>query len=249
MGTTLPLLEYKPTTQDQRVQSFGKADLNEDSPYLYRIEDSSTRTEIDTLIWATYRQVFNEQETLQFNRQITLETQLKNRSITVRDFIRGLAKSERFYRLVVEANNNYRLVEVCLKRLLGRSPYNKEETIAWSIQVATLGWSKFVDALIDSAEYSEAFGDNTVPYQRKRVTERPYSFTPRYGADYRDRLPKQGELKFVQPFKPQFEQFERFNWEKFVRTSDWKTVTAVSVSTLGLIFFLLLFFAVNGSIG
>ncbi|MGG6266768.1 phycobilisome rod-core linker polypeptide [Leptolyngbya sp. AN03gr2] len=247
MGTKLSVLEYRPTTQDQRVQSFGRADLNEDSPYRYRIEDSTTPSEIDALIWATYRQVFNEQETLQFNRQITLETQLKNRAITVRDFVRGLAKSERFYRLVVEANNNYRLVEVCLKRLLGRSPYNKEETIAWSIQIANLGWHKFVDALLDSEEYLEAFGENTAPYQRKRVTERPYSFTPRYGADYRDRLPKQEFKPSAQlaAFTPQFDQFEPFNWEKFVRTSDWRMVSAVSIATGGLIFFLLLFSAVN----
>ncbi|MBD2438529.1 phycobilisome rod-core linker polypeptide [Nostoc sp. FACHB-110] len=184
----LPLLEYKPTTQNQRVSSFGTADINEDTPYIYRLETANSTSEIERLIWAAYRQVFNEQEILKFNRQISLETQLKNRSITVKDFIRGLAKSERFYQLVVTPNNNYRLVEMCLKRLLGRSPYNREEEIAWSIQIATRGWHGFVDALIDSEEYTQAFGDYTVPYQRKRMTvDRPISFTPRYGADYRDR--------------------------------------------------------------
>ncbi|MBE9004479.1 phycobilisome rod-core linker polypeptide [Fortiea sp. LEGE XX443] len=184
----LPLLEYKPTTQNQRVRSFGTADVNEDTPYIYRRETANSPSEIEQLIWAAYRQIFNEQEILKFNRQIALETQLKNRSITVKDFIRGLAKSERFYQLVVTPNNNYRLVEMCLKRLLGRAPYNREEEIAWSIQIATRGWSGFVDALIDSEEYTQAFGDYTVPYQRKRKTvDRPFSFTPRYGADYRDR--------------------------------------------------------------
>ncbi|MBU7586070.1 MAG: phycobilisome rod-core linker polypeptide [Nostoc sp. TH1S01] len=184
----LPLLEYKPTTQNQRVSSFGAADTNEDTPYIYRTEIANSPSETERLIWAAYRQVFNEQEILKFNRQIALETQLKNRSITVKDFIRGLAKSERFYQLVVTPNNNYRLVEMCLKRLLGRAPYNREEEIAWSIQIATRGWHGFVDALIDSEEYTETFGDYTVPYQRKRMTvDRPFSFTPRYGADYRDR--------------------------------------------------------------
>ena len=97
----IPLLEYKPTTQNQRVSSFGTADINEDNPYIYRIENANSPGEIEQLIWAAYRQIFNEQEILKFNRQITLETQLKNRSITVKDFIRGLAKSERFYQLVV----------------------------------------------------------------------------------------------------------------------------------------------------
>jgi phycobilisome rod-core linker protein len=184
----LPLLEYKPTTQNQRVRSFGTADVNEDTPYIYRSETANSPSEIERLIWAAYRQVFNEQEILKFNRQIALETQLKNRSITVKDFIRGLAKSKRFYQLVVTPNNNYRLVEMCLKRFLGRAPYNREEEIAWSIQIATRGWNGFVDALIDSEEYTQAFGDYTVPYQRKRLTvDRPFSFTPRYGADYRER--------------------------------------------------------------
>ncbi|MFN7662094.1 MAG: phycobilisome rod-core linker polypeptide, partial [Dolichospermum sp.] len=101
-------------------------------PYIYRIEDANSPGEIQQLIWAAYRQIFNEQEILKFNRQITLETQLKNRSITVKDFIRGLVKSERFYQLVVTPNNNYRLVEMFLKRILGRSPYNEQEKIAWS---------------------------------------------------------------------------------------------------------------------
>jgi phycobilisome rod-core linker protein len=44
-----------------------------------------------------------------------------------------------------------------------------------------------VDALIDSEEYTQAFGDYTVPYQRKRMEGRPINLvTPRYGEDYRE---------------------------------------------------------------
>lgn len=185
----LPLLAYKPTTQNHRVRSFGKADLNDETPYIYRIEDADSATEIQEIIWATYRQIFSKHEILKANRQIQLESQMKNRSITVRDFIRGLAKSPRFYEVVVSVNNNYRLVEICLKRLLGRTPYNKDEEIAWSIKTATLGFYGFVDALIDSEEYTDAFGDNTVPYQRKRMEGRPFNLvTPRYGEDFREQV-------------------------------------------------------------
>jgi phycobilisome rod-core linker protein len=183
----LPLLAYKPTTQNQRVKSFGKADQNEDTPYIYRLEDVNSPGEMKALIWSAYRQVFSEHETLRFNRQITLETRLANGSITVRDFIRELTKSERFYNLVVAVNDNYRLVEICLKRLLGRSPYNQDEKIAWSIKIGTLGFHGFVDALVDSDEYIQAFGDYTVPYQRKRMEARPINLvTPRYGENYRE---------------------------------------------------------------
>ncbi|WP_337885594.1 phycobilisome rod-core linker polypeptide [Fischerella thermalis] len=183
----LPLLEYKPSSQNHRVKSFGKADLNEDTPYVYRLEDVSSFSDMQDIIWAAYRQVFSEHEILKFNRQKHIESQLKNGSLTVRDFIRGLAKSEAFYRLVVSVNNNYRLVDICLKRFLGRSAYNKEEEIAWSIVIATKGFDGFVDALLDSDEYTEAFGDNTVPYQRKRLVDRPHNLvTPRYGEDFQE---------------------------------------------------------------
>jgi phycobilisome rod-core linker protein len=189
----LPLLDYKPSSQNHRVKSFGIADQNENTPYIYRIEDVSSYTDIKNIIWAAYRQIFSEHEILKFNRQGTLESQLKNGSLSVRDFIRGLVKSEAFYRLVVSANNNYRLVDITLKRLLGRSAYNKDEEIAWSIVIGTKGFSGFVDALIDSEEYTQNFGDNTVPYQRKRLEGRPFNLvTPRYGEDFQE---KEGTVK------------------------------------------------------
>jgi len=52
-----------------------------------------------------------------------------------------------------------------------------------------------VDALLNSAEYMEQFGDNTVPYQRRRILpqraigETPFNLkTPRYGPYYRQKL-------------------------------------------------------------
>jgi phycobilisome rod-core linker protein len=231
----IPLLEYKPTTQNQRVSSFGIADNNEDSPYIYRIENANSPSEIEQLIWAAYRQIFNEQEILKFNRQIGLETQFKNRSMTVKDLIRGLVKSERFYQLVVTPNNNYRLVEICLRRILGRSPYNEQEKIAWSIQIATLGWSKFVDVLIDSQEYNQVFGDYTVPYQRKRMTtDRPVSFTTRYGADYRDRAGIVQKNRYITSWRGLFSPNSGQN-------VDWGALSAVLlVITAGITFLLIL---------
>ena len=184
---SIPLLEYKPSSQNQRVPGYEVP--GEDTPRIYRIEDCLDQNDILELIWAAYRQVFSEHVILKSTRQTSFESQLKNRAITVRDFIRGLAKSQEFYRLVVEPNSNYRVVELTLKRLLGRAPYNKDEEIAWSIKIATLGWDGFVDALLDSQEYQENFGDSTVPYQRRRYKGRPFNLvTPRYGEYWRDKL-------------------------------------------------------------
>ncbi len=249
---TIPVLEYKPAAQNQRVESFGNVDTHGDVPFIYRLDDANDTDEVDALIRAAYRQVFNEQEMLHFNRQIALETQLRNRAISVRDFIRGLAKSERFYELVVEPNNNYRLVEMCCKRLLGREPYGQDEKIAWSIQIASLGWVGFVDQLLDSDEYTRVFGDDTVPHQRKRFTERPFSFTPRYGADYRDRMPKPDprrlQLLNRSGFEP-FGQFETYDWQTLLQRTNGSRLAAVFLSTVGIIAGLLILASVTGSLG
>jgi phycobilisome rod-core linker protein len=187
---SIPLLEYQPISQNQRVPGYEVP--GEDTPYIYRLEDCTDNTDLEELIWAAYRQVFSEHVILQSSRQGDLESQLKNRSITVRDFVRGLAKSEVYRQLVVETNSNYRIVELSLKRLLGRAPYGKDEEIAWSIKIATLGVDGFIDLLVDSDEYTTNFGDTTVPYQRRRYKDRPFNLvTPRYGDYWRDRLEEQ----------------------------------------------------------
>ncbi|MBF2003357.1 MAG: phycobilisome rod-core linker polypeptide [Synechococcales cyanobacterium C42_A2020_086] len=184
---TIPLLEYQPSSQNHRVSGYEVP--NEDTPYIYRLEDCTDNADLEALIWAAYRQVFSEHVILRSSRQVDLESQLKNRSITVRDFVRGLAKSDVYRKLVVETNSNYRIVELSLKRLLGRAPYNKDEEIAWSIKIATAGVDGFIDALIDSDEYTMNFGDATVPYQRRRYKDRPFNLvTPRYGIYWRDKL-------------------------------------------------------------
>ena len=68
-----------------------------------------------------------------------------------------------------------------------------EERIAWSIVIANKGLEGFVDALLGSQEYMEAFGLETVPYQRSRVLaghakpQLPFNQkAPRYSAYWRD---------------------------------------------------------------
>lgn len=187
---SIPLLDYRPTSQNQRVAGYEVP--GEDTPYIYRLENCFDNSDTEALIWAAYRQVFSEHVILKSSRQIELESQLKNRSITVRDFVRGLAKSDTFRKLVFETNSNYRVVELSLKRLLGRAPYSEEEKISWSIQIATTGFEGFVNALVDSDEYSTNFGDSTVPFQRRRFKDRPFNLvTPRYGDYWRDKLESQ----------------------------------------------------------
>jgi phycobilisome rod-core linker protein len=183
---SIPLLEVTPTSQNQRVEGYEVPD--EDDPKLYRMTDATSDTAIRNLIWAAYRQIFSEHLILESYRQPFFESQLRNRAITVRDFIRGLGKSDVYRQLVGETNSNYRLVDITFKRFLGRATYNKDEQISWSIVIATRGLNGFIDALVDSEEYRQNFGDDIVPYQRRRYKERPFNLVnPRYGNDWRDR--------------------------------------------------------------
>lgn len=186
----IPLLEYAPVSQNPRVAGYEIP--GEEQPNIYSGENLLTAGGMDELIWAAYRQVFSEHQILKRNRQTFLESQLRFGQITVRDFIKGLVTSDPFLRLNYETNSNYRFVEICVQRLLGRDVYSEREKIAWSIVIATKGVQGFIDELLDSEEYMANFGYDTVPYQRRRSLpqraqgEMPFNLkTPRYGPYYR----------------------------------------------------------------
>lgn len=191
---SIPLLEYKPLSQNHRVAGFEI--FGDEQPRIYSTDNLLADTDMDMLIMAAYRQICNEQQMVSNNRQRFLESQLRAGQITVKDFIRGLVLCDSFRRLVFDCNNNYRFAEICIQRVLGRNAYSDREKMAWSIVIATKGIQGFVDDLLNSDEYLSNFGYSTVPYQRRRILpqqsqgEVTFAHMSRYGNDYRDRLPK-----------------------------------------------------------
>ncbi|MBD2230124.1 phycobilisome rod-core linker polypeptide [Phormidium tenue] len=190
---TLPLLAYAPSSQNQRVEGY-EVPGDEHSGIFTLNKTLSTMDvdvlDVDALILAAYRQIFHEQQMLKSNRQTLLESQLRGGLISVKGFVRGLATSDAFRTWNYEVNNNYRFVELCVQRLLGRNVYDDKETLAWSIVLATKGVEGLVDALMGSEEYATSFGDDTVPYQRRRVLPQhalgdlPFERVPRYTHDH-----------------------------------------------------------------
>ncbi|BAQ59741.1 phycobilisome rod-core linker polypeptide [Geminocystis sp. NIES-3708] len=184
----IPLLNYAPNSQNTRVAGFEVG--GDEQPRIYNAESLYSASDMDVLIEAAYRQIFFH--AFKSDRETALESQLRNKQITVRDFIRGLLLSETFRNSFYEKNSNYRFVEHCIQKVLGRAPYSEKEKIAWSIVVVNKGIKGFVDELLNSDEYLENFGYDIVPYQRRRnlpsreLGERPFNISsPRYDAYYR----------------------------------------------------------------
>lgn len=187
----LPLLSYKPSSQNQRVTNYEVP--GDERARIFSTDNILDSTDMDALIEAAYRQMFFH--AFKWDREPFLESQLRNGQITVRDFIRGLALSKTFYNSFFEKNSNYKFVEHCVQKILGREVYNEREKIAWSIVVANKGIKGLVDQLLDSDEYLGSFGYATVPYQRRRILpgreagERPIHISnPRYDAYHRNQL-------------------------------------------------------------
>ncbi|MEL4897522.1 phycobilisome rod-core linker polypeptide [Crocosphaera sp. Alani8] len=185
---TIPLLNYTPKTQNARVE--GYVVPGDDQPKIFSTENILSPADMDVLIEAAYRQIFFH--AFKSDRERFLESQLRNGQITVREFIRGLLLSDTFVTSFYEKNSNYRYVEQCVQRVLGRDVYSEDEKIAWSIVVGTKGYGGFIDDLLNSDEYLENFGDDTVPYQRRRNLpgrdqgELPFNIkSPRYDSYYR----------------------------------------------------------------
>lgn len=187
----IPLLSYAPSSQNQRVSSYEVPGDNQ--PRIYSTDNLLSASDLDNLIEAAYRQLFFS--AFAADRETALESQLRSGQITVRQFIRGLLLSQTFRESFYDKNSNYRFVEHCVQKVLGRDVYNEREKIAWSIVVATQGIRGLVDALLNSDEYLENFGDSVVPYQRRRnlpgraTGELPFNIkSPRYDGYYRRQL-------------------------------------------------------------
>lgn len=187
----IPLLSYTPKSQNERVTSYEVP--GDEQPRIYSTENLLSSSEMGDLIETAYRQIFFH--AFKWDREPFLESQLRNGTITVRDFIRGLLLSKTFKNSFYEKNSNYRFVEQCVQRVLGRDVYSEREKISWSIVVATKGIQGFVEKLLNSEEYMENFGYDIVPYQRRRILpgrttgELPFNIkSPRYEGYYRAQL-------------------------------------------------------------
>lgn len=124
------------------------------------------------VVKATYRQIFERDITRAYNQSISyLESQVKNGDISMKEFVRRLGKSPLYREQFYEPFVNSRVVELAFRHFLGRGVSSPEEFQKYFAIVTAGGQSALVNALVDSNEYADYFGEETVPYLRGLGTE------------------------------------------------------------------------------
>ena len=94
------------------------------------------------------------------------EARLENGDICLKDFVRSVARSDAFRRRYWSGLYIVKAIEVMHRRLLGRPTFGRWEIDALFDTAARKGFYGVVDALIDSKDYQDCFGEDTVPFER-----------------------------------------------------------------------------------
>jgi phycocyanin-associated rod linker protein len=156
----------------------GTAAYSDASPLELRANFSSD--DAKAAINAVYRHVLGNDHILAADRLVGLESLLTNGQITVRDFVRGVAKSELYKNKFLYSNFHSRVIELNFKHLLGRAPFSEAEIIEHLDRYQNEGYDADIDSYIDSDEYEASFGESIVPYYRgfnNKIGDRTVGFT------------------------------------------------------------------------
>ncbi|MFB2935369.1 phycobilisome rod-core linker polypeptide [Aerosakkonemataceae cyanobacterium BLCC-F154] len=135
------------------------------------LRPNASKEDVQNVIRAIYRQVLGNDYLMASERLTSAESLLADGNISVREFVRILAKSELYKTKFFYNNFQTRVIELNYKHLLGRAPYDESEVIyhldLWNDQ----GYDAEIDSYIDSPEYTASFGDNIVPFYRGFETQ------------------------------------------------------------------------------
>lgn len=146
------------------IEAFSQANRIELRPY-------ASREEIEVVIRAVYRQVLGNDYLMASERLISAESLLRDGNLTVREFVRSVAKSELYKTKFFYSSFQTRLIELNYKHLLGRAPYDESEVSYHLDLYNSQGYDAEINSYIDSLEYQNNFGDQIVPYYRGFETQ------------------------------------------------------------------------------
>jgi phycocyanin-associated rod linker protein len=130
------------------------------------LRPNASREDVEMVIKAVYRQVLGNDYILASDRLVSAESLLRDGNLTVREFVRSVAKSELYKSKFFYNSFQTRLIELNYKHLLGRAPLDESEVTYHLDLYINEGYDAEIDSYIDSMEYQNNFGDNVVPYYR-----------------------------------------------------------------------------------
>ena len=178
-GSNSKVYSFLPTMKDRLVTSFREeakltslrkygleSELNNLENFTYQefgpIDDDSLLLAIEQ----AYRYIFGNIKPMTSEKPIELERHLRNGDINIRNFIRGIAKCSFYKYHFFERASQAVSIQYNFKHILGRLPFGEEELRSHIEIINESGFDSHIDYLIDSDEYSMAFGDNIVPEPR-----------------------------------------------------------------------------------
>ncbi|PLS69403.1 MAG: photosystem I reaction center subunit X [Cyanobacteria bacterium M5B4] len=124
-------------------------------------------SEKNEVIKAAYRQIFERDITRAYSLSLSdLESKVKNGEISMKEFVRRVGKSPLYRDQFFSPYINSRALELAFKHFLGRAPESREEVQKYFAIVSQGGLGALIDAIVDSQEYADYFGEETVPYRR-----------------------------------------------------------------------------------
>ena len=144
------------------------------SPEPAELRPNASEDDLQLVISAVYKHVLGNHHVMESQRLSSAESLLRNGDISVRGFVRAVAKSDLNRALFFESSSAYSFIENNFQNLLGRAPQDQSEIAAHTTICLERGYDGEIDAYIDSDEYWQSFGENTAPYLRGQQTEAGY---------------------------------------------------------------------------
>lgn len=120
------------------------------------------------VVRAAYRQVFERDIVKGYSQEVcpVEATQVRQGQISMREFIRALGRSREYQKQFYGRFSNSRAVELAFRHFLGRGISSREEFTRTFDIVSEQGLPGLVDVLVNSMEYAQVFGEETVPFLR-----------------------------------------------------------------------------------
>jgi phycobilisome core-membrane linker protein len=167
----------------------------------FKLTSNADKVAVQNLIQAAYRQIFERDLNPYIirNEFSVLETKLSNNEINVKEFIEGLGTSSLYIKEFYAPYPNTKVIELGTKHFLGRAPRNQAEIRVYNQILATQGIKGFIAAMLNTPEYAECFGEDTVPY--RRFPTLPAANFPNTERLY-NQLTKQNDELVVPSFEP-----------------------------------------------